>query len=272
MPEWPEMERYRTLLTERIVGETVLGTEITRDKSINVPADVFEDELKGRTIWFVERRGKHILFHLDNGKRLLLHLMLGGLMTFGTDEEKPSRTVQVTIKFSKGNLYFIGLRLGYLHLLTVKEVDAKLSGLGPDPLDKRLNYERFRSRFRGKRGALKSALVDQSVIAGIGNCYADEIAFTAGIRPQTKIPELPEHAWERLYAATVQVLSDALAIGGYMEIPFTPVDDLTGGYNERCLVYDRRGEPCRTCGNPIEQIEIASRKAFYCPHCQKERE
>lgn len=270
MPELPEMETYRMMLTERIVGAQITGTEVTREPSINISSEQFDQELIGRTIWFVERRGKHLLFHLDNGKRLVLHLMLGGTMFYGTDEERPDRSVQVTLRFGSGNLYFIGLRLGYLHLMSVREADAKLAGLGPDPFDKNLTVQKFMERFSKKRGALKSALVDQHVLAGIGNCYADEIAFVAGVRPDAKIPLIEEPAWARIYNAMHSVLRDAIGRGGYMEQPLTPTDLLTGGYNDHCKVYDRGGEACSICGTTIEQIEVSSRKAFVCPTCQKE--
>ncbi|WP_127491271.1 DNA-formamidopyrimidine glycosylase [Paenibacillus glycanilyticus] len=271
MPELPEMEHYRLRLSELIIGSPITGTEVTRDKSININAGQFEAELVGRTIWFVERRGKHLLFHLDNGKRLVLHLMLGGTLFFGSDEERPDRTVQVTIRFATGNLYFIGLRLGYLHFMSVKEADAKLSELGPDPFDKRLTLERFKARFDKKRGALKTALVDQHVLSGIGNCYADEIAFAAKIRPDAKIPSLTDETWDRVYNSMHIVLKEAISKGGYMEQPLTAGDTITGGFNDHCQVYDRGGEPCFVCGTAIEQFEISSRKAFVCPVCQKEQ-
>ncbi|MFX3635249.1 MAG: bifunctional DNA-formamidopyrimidine glycosylase/DNA-(apurinic or apyrimidinic site) lyase [Candidatus Pristimantibacillus sp.] len=270
MPELPEMETYRQLLTDQIAGSQITGTEVTREKSINVSPEQFNNELVGRTVWFVERRGKHVLLHLDNGKRLLLHLMLGGSLFYGTEEERPDRTVQVTIRFASGNLYFIGLRLGYLHLLSVKEVEAKLAGLGPDPFDKHLSIERFIARFDKKRSSIKSALVDQNVIAGIGNCYADEIVYAAGVRPDAKIPFIEQSTWERLYNAMHSVLKEGVARGGYMEQPFTSNDQLTGGFNDHCQVYDRAEQPCFICGTPIEQIEVSSRKAFLCPTCQKE--
>ncbi|TCN01936.1 DNA-(apurinic or apyrimidinic site) lyase [Paenibacillus sp. BK033] len=271
MPELPEMEHYRLRLSELIIGSPITGTEVTRDKSININAEQFQAELVGRTVWFVERRGKHLLFHLDNGKRLVLHLMLGGTLFFGSDEERPDRTVQVMIRFAKGNLYFIGLRLGYLHFMSVKEADAKLSELGPDPFDKRLTLERFKARFAKKRGALKTALVDQHVLSGIGNCYADEIAFAAKIRPDAKIPSLTDDTWERVYESMHSVLKEAISKGGYMEQPLTAGDTVTGGFNDHCQVYDRGGEPCFACGTAIEQFEISSRKAFACPVCQKEQ-
>ncbi|MBJ6363657.1 bifunctional DNA-formamidopyrimidine glycosylase/DNA-(apurinic or apyrimidinic site) lyase [Paenibacillus sp. GCM10012307] len=270
MPEWPEMETYRKLLTGTVAGQTIQTVEVTRDKTVNIPAEQFKQELEGRMIWFVERRGKYILFHLDNGKRLLLHLMLGGLMYYGSEDDKPDRTTQVVFQLDKGYLYFIGLRLGFLHYLSVKEVEEKIGSLGPDPFDKRLTPEAFKAKFRGKRSTLKSALVDQQFISGIGNCYADEIAFTAGIRPDAKIASLTEETLDGLYAAMHKVLQDAAAKGGYIELPFTKDDQLTGGYNEHCLVYDRGGEPCVQCGTEIVKAELASRKVFYCPNCQKE--
>ncbi|QAY66042.1 bifunctional DNA-formamidopyrimidine glycosylase/DNA-(apurinic or apyrimidinic site) lyase [Paenibacillus protaetiae] len=270
MPELPEMETYRKLLNEQIAGAVITGTEVTRDKSINVSPDEFQQMLVGRTIWYVERRGKHLIFHLDNGKRLELHLMLGGSMFFGSEEEKPDRTIQVTIRFEHGNLYFIGLRLGHLHLLSVKELEGALAKLGPDPFDKRLNAAKFADLFAKKRGTLKASLVDQQVLSGIGNCYADEIVYAASIRPDAKIPTLESGDWERLHTSMHSVLKEAIARGGYMDQPFTAADTLTGGYDELCQVYDRAGESCRRCGSTIEQIEVASRKAFVCPSCQKE--
>ncbi|UVI33686.1 Fpg/Nei family DNA glycosylase [Paenibacillus spongiae] len=271
MPEWPEMEYYRNQLAARIAGQPIVGVQVTRPKSINVSSEQFEAELLNRTVWFVERRGKMLVFHLDSGKRLVLHLMLGGLIQFAAADEPTERTVQVAIRFPAGELRFIGLRLGYIHLLTAKETEAQLGKLGPDPFDKRLTLERFTQRFAGKRGTLKSTLVDQHVISGIGNCYADEIAFTAGVRPDAKVTEMEPQTWERLYAAMHEVLTDALNHGGYMEMPLTANDTLIGGYNERCRVYDRGGESCLVCGTTIVQGEIGSRKMFYCPTCQKER-
>ncbi|RAP78713.1 endonuclease VIII [Paenibacillus montanisoli] len=274
MPEWPEMEHYRNMLAERISGQPITNVLVTRQKSINVPVDEFRQELVGRVVWFVEHRGKMLLFHLDNGKRLVLHLMLGGMIRYESkagDGERPDRTVQVTIGFPQGELCFIGLRLGYIHLLTVKEAVARLAELGPEPFDKRLTLEKFKERFKGRRGSLKTALVEQRVIAGIGNCYADEIAFEAGVRPTAKLSAIEPETWERLYRAMHKVLQDALSYGGYMEMPLTNEDTVTGGYNDHCMVYDRGGQPCLKCGEAIVQEELNSRKVFYCPSCQKDR-
>lgn len=270
MPELPEMENYRMLLSRHLINKPITEVRVNRAKSINVEPEQFAGQLKGCRIVFVERRGKNLLFHLNDGRRLLLHLMLGGLMFFGTEEERPDRTTQVEIAFGGEILYFIGLRLGYLHLLTVKEAEAALAKLGPELLDRRMNEERFAQLLKGRRGSLKSLLVNQQVFAGIGNCYSDEIAFEAGLLPSAQVQQLDANAVSRLYSAVKRTLLNATEIGGYMEMPFMNGDRVTGSYNDRCLVYDREGEACPRCGGTIIKTELSGRKAFYCSGCQHE--
>ena len=268
MPEWPEMEHYRKLLMERIGGQRITGVEIARPRSVNVDPGEFARAAVGAVVWYVERRGKYLIFHLDNGKRLLLHLMIGGSLFFGTDGERPDRTAQITLRFPNGNLYFPGLRLGYLHLLSVKELNARLQELGPDPMDRRLDAGAFAARFAGRRGMLKPALTDQSAVAGIGNCYADEMLHMAGIRPDVPVPRVDAEGWQRLHGAMRTVLEQAAAHGGYMETPLYAGDTQTGGAAALLRVYDREGEPCPKCGGAIVKTELSGRKTFFCPACQ----
>lgn len=271
MPELPEMENYRRLLSQSILNVPITDVVVNREKSLNVTIDEFTSALKGGKVIFVERRGKHLIFHLHNGGRLLLHLMLGGILYLGRrDEERPSRSTQVEITFGDQVLYFIGLRLGYLHFLTARETENALKDLGPELLDRRMTKARFVELIGKRRGALKTTLVNQQVVAGIGNCYADEIAFDARIHPLSKIQDLPEESLEQLYDSTVKVMHEATDGGGYMEMPFQEGDVLTGAYNDECKVYDREGEPCVRCGTPIVKAEHASRKVFFCPNCQHE--
>lgn len=271
MPELPEMENYRRLLTQTIVNIPITNVVVNREKSLNVTMEQFTEALTGSRVIFVERRGKHLVFHLNNGGRLLLHLMLGGMLYLGRrDEERPSRSTQVEITFGDQILYFIGLRLGYLHFLTARETDEALKLLGPELMDRRMNKARFVELIGKRRGALKSTLVNQQVVAGIGNCYADEIAFDARIHPLSKIQNLTAEALEQLYDSTVKVMTEATDGGGYMEMPFQAGDVLTGSYNDRCKVYDREGEPCVRCGTPIIKTEHTGRKVFFCPNCQHE--
>jgi len=268
MPEWPEMERYREILNRRITARTITDVTINRPKSINVPEATFHEQLLGNCVTTVTRRAKHLLFRLGTGQYLLLHLMLGGWIYLGTDEDSPDRTKQVIIAFDEVKLYFIGLRLGYLHLLSLQQMQEKLADLGPEPFDPVFQIAEFVERLRRKKGTLKSILVDQKFISGIGNCYSDEICFEAGLRTDRRSTELSDDEVRALYAAIRPVLSRAAHFGGYMDDPMFAGDIRTGGYNDHLLVYDRAGLPCRRCGTPVEELEVSSRKSFLCPHCQ----
>ncbi|MFB3164755.1 bifunctional DNA-formamidopyrimidine glycosylase/DNA-(apurinic or apyrimidinic site) lyase [Neobacillus sp. 179-J 1A1 HS] len=269
MPELPEMENYRRLLNQKITGQTITQVQINREKSVNVNPNLFINTVTNQRIVSVNRRGKHLLFHLDNGQVMLLHLMLGGWMYFGTEEDKPNRTIQVRLSFGNHHLYFIGLRLGYLHLYNQQDVDKELSPLGPEPLDPQFTAQAFLKLLGDRRGKIKSKLLDQEFIAGIGNCYSDEICYHARIKTKRNIEEIEENERNQLYQSMKQVLLDALQHGGYMENPLFKGDNLTGGYNNLCLVYDREGENCKRCGSTIIKEMISSRKTFFCPNCQK---
>jgi formamidopyrimidine-DNA glycosylase len=268
MPELPEMENYRCLLSKQIGTKTITNVIINREKSINVPVTKFQQSVIGQTITSISRRGKHLLFHLQNGYILLLHLMLGGTMYVGTEEDQPKRTKQVIFYFHEKELFFIGLRLGYLHLLTKEEAEIELQDLGPEPLESSFTFEVFEQIIEKKKGKLKTTLVDQHFIAGIGNCYSDEICYYAGILPMRKCNDLIIEERKNLFTSIKFVLNRAFELGGYMEMPLYSRDDLTGGYNENCYVYDREGESCSRCGHVIIKEEISSRKCFYCKGCQ----
>lgn len=272
MPELPEMETYKHLLSQRTIGETITGARINREKSVNVPADQLIRDLTGRRMIAIERRAKHLLFHLDSGHVLLLHLMLGGWMYYGTDDNRPDRTTQVEIDFGNGQtLYFIGLRLGYLHWLAAGECERQLRELGPEPLSPHFSEHALEQLLGGKRGTLKPLLINQHKLSGIGNCYSDEICFEAGVLPTKPLEDLttgPSGDSSRLYHSMRKVLTDAIHKGGYMEHPLFVGDALTGGYNDHCQVYDRGGEPCLRCGTLIVQTSLSSRKVFFCPQCQ----
>ncbi|WP_134701439.1 bifunctional DNA-formamidopyrimidine glycosylase/DNA-(apurinic or apyrimidinic site) lyase [Ammoniphilus sp. YIM 78166] len=269
MPELPEMETYRTLLTEKMAGKTITKVEINREKSVNTTVDFFIHHVTGSRVDFISRRAKHLLFHLDNNYVLLLHLMLGGWMYWGTPADRPSRNFQVILSFGEYQLYFIGLRLGYLHLIPSAEVEERFAALGPEPLSPTFTAQALMERFKGKRGKLKMKLVDQSWISGIGNCYSDEICFHAGLLPDKAIQSLTNTQMEQLSRSIPTVLQEAIRWGGYMEYPLFKEDRLTGGYNDQCKVYDREGEPCFRCSQFIQKEEISSRKTFFCTHCQE---
>lgn len=247
----------------------ITDIQINREKSINLKPELFKNTIMHQKVININRRGKHLLFQLQNGHVLLLHLMLGGWMFYGTDAEKPNRTIQVRISFGQQHLYFIGLRLGYLHLYNQNETEQKLSDLGPEPLEMTFTLNEFLKRIAVKHGRLKTALLDQEFIAGIGNCYSAEICYHAGIIPTKDIDDTSESERSQLFHSMKFVLQDAIKHGGYMENPFFYGDLLTGSFYKVRKVYDREGENCDRCGATIVMQMVSSRKTFNCPNCQK---
>ncbi|WP_078427099.1 Fpg/Nei family DNA glycosylase [Alkalihalobacterium alkalinitrilicum] len=266
MPELPEMETYKKLLNEKISGNVISHVIVNREKTININVEPFQQQLLNKKVLQVKRRAKHLIFELDSGMNLLLHLMLGGWIYFGNEQDEPDRTKQVILSFPEGNLYFIGLRLGYLHLLNPQQLQGKLSEIGQEPLDPNFTYDSFLQLIASRRGMLKTTLINQSFLAGIGNCYSDEICFQAKLKPTNKFNDLNELQTKNLYHSIITILQSGIQQGGYMDSPFTNNDPLTGGY--RTLVYDKEGQPCPRCNTPIILEHVSSKKTFYCRICQ----
>ncbi|TWI58964.1 Fpg/Nei family DNA glycosylase [Halalkalibacter nanhaiisediminis] len=268
MAELPEMERYRTVLTPHLTAIEMTHIEVHREKSINIPVSKFISHLQGNHITTINRRAKHLIFDLHSGEHLLLHLMIGGWLFLGDFGIQPKSKAQIILSFGERKLYFVGLRLGYLHLLSTEELHTKLEKLGPEPLNDAFQFHDFYERIRNKRGTLKSILVDPTFIAGIGSCYSDEICFEARLKPTRKANELMNAEIETLFQAIKPVLIRAIEIGGYMDYPLYAGDEKTGQYNHHFLVYERENESCDRCGHRIEMLEVSSRKSFACSGCQ----
>ncbi len=269
MPEWPEMEHYRKMLEGKIHNKRVTAVQVERERSLNVSIAEFTNRVQGQHIIAVQRRAKMLLMILESNEVMLLHLMLGGWIFYGQDQEKPNRTIQVQLAFGEQQLYFIGLRLGYLHIFTPAELTTRLTELGPEPFDPALSLSAFKQRLEQRRGTLKKLLTDQAMISGIGNCYSDEICHAARLLPSRLPSSLTNEEWFNLYESMHVTLLDALQAGGYMDQAFYAGDLLTGGYNHRCLVYDREGELCHRCGQTIIRNIVSTKKSFCCIGCQR---
>ncbi|MCJ8008608.1 bifunctional DNA-formamidopyrimidine glycosylase/DNA-(apurinic or apyrimidinic site) lyase [Lederbergia wuyishanensis] len=268
MPELPEMETYKSMLQQKIGGNTITDIFINREKSINVPTNEFLQRVINQKIESIGRRAKYLIFQLQNGSCLLLHLMLGGRMFYGKEEEKPDRTVQVQFSFGNQNLYFIGLRLGYLHLLSTEMIEKELQNIGPEPLDPNFSLDAFLTALKGRKSNLKTSLINQECIAGIGNRYSDEILWHAQLLPERKIHELDQDHIARLYDSIKFILKQAIQNGGYMSVPLFSGDKRTGGYNNIMKVHGLEGKSCERCRSPIIKTEISSRKTYFCKNCQ----
>lgn len=273
MPELPEMEVYRRHLETRCRGRTVINVEVGRVRSLNVPVGVFKKALRGSTLAGFDRKGKHLVCQLSTGAYLLNHLMLGGGIYHGTESDRPERTFQVIIRLDDGtSLYWFGLRLGWLHLLSAAELAERTADLGLDPFDPAFTPGHLAEILHGRRGQLKPLLVDQRFFPGVGNCYSDELCWAARIHPQQVAGRLNAQEQGALWEAMRSTLSDAVNLGGYTETPFHAGDRFTGSYLPHLKVYDRKGEPCPRCGAVIAFLEASGRKVFFCPTCQQRSE
>jgi formamidopyrimidine-DNA glycosylase len=268
MPELPEMEHYKRVLEKRVIGKPITEVHINRTKSINMDPEGFREKLLGQEIVEIQRRAKFLAFHLKNKEVLLLHLMLGGKLYYGTEENSPDHEKQVILMFGAEALFFIGLRLGYLHLLNQNELQADWAKLGPEPLSPTFTQAQFSEQLKRKRGKLKAVIVDQSFVAGIGNRYSDEIHFEAALSPKREIGGLTSTEMSTLFLAIRQVLTQAILAGGYLDLPVFEGDMVTGGAEKAMKVHGRAGHPCPRCGVTLVEEKITSKKTSFCPNCQ----
>jgi formamidopyrimidine-DNA glycosylase len=189
-------------------------------------------------------------------------------MYYGQEDTSPDHEKQVILGFGEEALFFIGLRLGYLHLLTPDELEVEWVKLGPEPLSPHMTETDFFNRLKHRRGKLKAVLVDQTFIAGIGNRYSDEINFAAALSPKREVSHLTSAEGSSLFLALRQVLTQAIQAGGYLDLPVFEGDTVTGGAEKQMKVHGLAGHPCPRCGATIVEEKVSSKKTSYCPTCQ----
>ena len=270
MPELPDLEAYRAFFNRRLPGVAIEEVTVRIPIVIRVPKDDFTAALTGNVFGEVERRGKFLLFSLRSGDYLAIHSMLTGRFQYRQPQEKRRPKTCFVLALSNGHelRYFDDRRMGKVYV--VKQGDfASLplfADLGPEPLSDEFTEEAFREHLRHFRGQIKSVIRNDSLVAAIGNAYADEILFAAGIHPYRKRTELPEEAEVRLHQAIRSVLGDAAAIvADRVEKEGIPVDE----YRDHLKVHRRGGQPCPKCGSPITEITSNQRITSFCRHCQK---
>jgi formamidopyrimidine-DNA glycosylase len=262
VPELPEVETARRSLARAVAGKTIAGVSVLRPVAVrsHTPAGL-RRMLRGTTITGVQRRGKTLRFHLD-GRVLAFHFMLWGIVRYHPEAERPGTGTSLMLHFADQScLEFRDLQFSQFHLLPAG-ADAKATPV--DPLAPRTTFVAFHRALR-PRGTVKSALSDQARIAGIGNLWAHEILFAAGLRPGRPVVTLGESDLRRLYRQTLRVLRSAIRAGGEPE--FEDAFGRRGRY--RLNVYGRAGEPCRVCGRKVRGGRLGGRPTFYCPSCQR---
>jgi len=268
MPELPEVETIRQSLLPHVVGTVVANVEV-RERRLRRPlAADFEQAVRGRPICGIERRGKYLLFDIDRGEHLLVHLGMSGTLELrDSTPDQPHDHVLFHLRDAPRLVFNDPRRFGLLRVGRIAELD-ELRSVGPDPLAEQWSAERLRGLVRRRKLPIKNLLMDQRVIGGIGNIYASEMLFRAGVRPRRSAARLRGRELTALASAMRAVLEEAVQAGGSSISDFRDGTGRSGYFQLQHAVYEREGEACRRCATPIRRVVLSGRSSFYCPRCQ----
>lgn len=274
MPELPEVENTVRDLKPLLVGRRVLDVRILWPRLVQGKApEAFAVELTGRQIVNTDRRGKYLLFPLDNGRTWVVHLRMTGQLHVVPAQVEVERHVHAVLDLDNGQQlrYRDARKFGRFYL--VDESESVVGKLGPEPLSESFTPLELFNRLQGRRTAIKTLLLDQRVVAGLGNIYADEALFRAGLDPRRPASTLTQADCNRLHTAVRQTLATAIreggsSLGGSALTNYRRPTGVQGSFQRRHQVYRLAGHPCPVCGTPIERIKLGQRSTHFCPHCQ----
>jgi formamidopyrimidine-DNA glycosylase len=274
MPELPEVETIARSLAPRLVGRRIAAVELTYRPLLRTGGVKRLEEMGGRRVVRVRRRGKMLLIECEGARTLVFHLKMTGQFLFANEGTPRDKHVRLAIRFEDGrdDLRFRDVRkFGCLRCLVgdPEQACGELACLGPEPLE--VGLPEFTAILGKRKGRIKSLLLDQNRIAGIGNIYADETLFDARVHPETPASSLRSDRVERLYISMRKILSSAIEAGGstLTDAAYLDADGNAGDFQFDHKVYDRRGEPCLVCGGPIRMKRVGGRSSHFCPQCQR---
>ncbi len=270
MPELPEVETTCRGVAPHVEGRTVQRVEI-RESRLRWPIpSQLPGWLAGQRIERVERRAKYLLFHTVSGS-LLVHLgMSGSLRVLATPAPPPKTHDHVDIVFDGGLLrYNDPRRFGCMLWVDPGESHPLLDDLGPEPLSPDFDGELLYQRSRGRRGPVKNFIMDGHIVVGVGNIYANEALFLAGIRPDRSAGRISQARYERLADCIKQVLTSAIEQGGTTLRDFVGSDGKPGYFVQQLNVYGRGGQPCKNCDTTLKEQRLGQRTTVYCVTCQR---
>lgn len=270
MPELPEVEATRLSFANRISGAKLLSVCV--GKSLRWPLGCAPSSLVGRSVCSVRRRGKYLLIDLDKGL-LLLHLGMSGSLAFASQLAAPGVHDHFEMQTSQGTLRLHDPRrfgaVVYVDNEEAPQARKLLGNLGVEPLSDDFDVARFHGRLKSRKATIKQVLLAGDVVVGVGNIYASEALFLAGIRPTVSASKLSRPRIARLHAAIRDVLTRALAGGGSTLRNFSSASGEKGHFQLEAMVYARAGQGCRVCGGTIKALRQGQRSSFYCRRCQK---
>lgn len=267
MPELPEVETIKRELEKALLGKKITKVSVINPKVIKEPSsEKFKKELEGQTIKNILRKAKLLILELSNGRSLVVHLKMTGQLVYPGKEGKEARVV---FALSDGkNLDFNDRRL-FAELRVVDDWNKLkfIQGLGPEPFD--ISADKFSALLKTKKTKIKPLLMDQTFISGVGNLYANEALFRAGINPARPANSLSDKEKKLLFEELKATLKEAIQHKGSSIDQYVQLSGKPGDYVKYHKVYDREDEPCLKCKTPVKRISLGGRGTYFCPHCQK---
>ncbi|WNB93175.1 DNA-formamidopyrimidine glycosylase [Bacillus sp. NEB1478] len=273
MPELPEVENVKNTLNQFLPGKVIEEVKVNWENIIKHPEpEAFILRLQGQAFQHVYRKGKFLIFHLDEDS-LVSHLRMEGKYGLFNSDESADKHTHVIFRFTDGTeLRYRDVRkFGTMHVYPkgTEENHLPLKSLGVEPLSDTLTSALMKRLFSKTKRSIKAVLLDQTLIAGLGNIYVDEVLFQAGIHPETPANELSLQRLKKLKMAITDILSEAVKHGGSTIRSYTNSMGESGGFQLKLFVYGRKHEACRICGHEVERIVVAGRGTHICNHCQR---
>lgn len=272
MPELPEVETVRRTTERNICNKTILSVKVNNSDVLDgVTTDEFVTLLQGNSVKEVKRKGKYLIFTLKSGEDIILHLRMTGQLICFQDDFEEDKHCHVIVRFANGGFYYRDVRrFGRFCVVgTGGNTEKGMRLLGYEPFDRKFTVNYVKDGMVGRHCSVKSRILDQHFIAGIGNIYADEILFAARIHPERICDELTNCQIRRLKKASETVLAEAIEHRGTTFSDFRDGYGEVGGHQEYLSVFHRAGLPCPKCGTLIEKIKCGGRTTSFCPKCQK---
>lgn len=274
MPELPEVETVKETLKLKLIGKKIKDVKVYYDGIIAYPeVKEFSKQIKNLPIKDIKRRGKWLMFDLDN-YYLLSHLRMEGKYFFKNKEDKLDNHEHVvfTLDDDEELRYRDTRKFGKMYLIKKEDINSigPIKDLGLEPWDDSLTKEYLRSKYKNKKLPIKTVLLDQSIIVGIGNIYADEILFLSKLNPLIKCCDLKDNDLNNIIKYTKEVLEKAIKLGGTTIRTYTSVDGVHGRFQNELLIHGKDNDVCPNCGQPVEKIRVGGRGTYYCINCQKD--
>jgi formamidopyrimidine-DNA glycosylase len=270
MPELPEVETIKNELAPWVVGKSFTEVTIFDPKLLSGgSAGEVRRGSTGQTIESLERRGKYLIFHLSNGEALIIHLRMTGSLRL--NPKGVDRYARAAFQLSNGRRFVFSDRRRLGKMWLVEDADTVVSKLGPEPLDRRFTPSVLRQRLNRHHIPIKAALLDQHIVAGIGNMYADEALFAARIHPLRRADELSAKEVQTLHNSIRQILRTAIDSKGASVDSYVRPEGELGTAHFDFKVAHKGGEPCPVCGGVVERLVVQNRGTYFCPKCQTVR-